>query len=60
MSPSAVTARLRRASELSDLDPDRRLDAKINYSPEAVTARIREALELGRLCAALGRRRGVD
>ena len=50
MSPAAVSARLRRAAELSDLRMDRRLDAKIDYSPEAVDRRLRKVSDLRRLC----------
>ena len=38
---AAVTARLRQASELADLRPEHRLDAKIDLRPEAVTARLK-------------------
>jgi len=53
MSPAAITARLRRASELSDLDPARRLDAKLDMSAAGITRRLREASELLDLCRAL-------
>jgi len=55
MSPEAITARLRRVSELSDLRAELRLHGKIDDSPEAVTAGLREALSLAELCLALGR-----
>jgi hypothetical protein len=53
MSPEAITARLRRASELADLAPARRLDAKLDMSPAGITRRLREASELLDLCRAL-------
>lgn len=53
MSPAAISARLRRASELSDLDPARRLEGKLDMSPGAITRRLREASELLELCRAL-------
>jgi hypothetical protein len=54
MSPDQVTARLKRASALSDLDASKRLDAKLGMSPEGVTKRLREASDLLRLCQRLG------
>jgi hypothetical protein len=54
MSPPAVTARLRRASELSDLHPDRRLDGKLDMTPAAVTTRLKEVAALLRLTLKLG------
>jgi hypothetical protein len=53
MSPEAITARLRRASDLADLAPTRRLDAKLDMSPAGITRRLREASELLELCRAL-------
>ncbi|HKU43818.1 MAG TPA: hypothetical protein VJR89_36915 [Polyangiales bacterium] len=54
MSPSAITARLRRASDLArDLSPERRLDPKLDMSPSAITARLREAAALLELCRKL-------
>ncbi len=58
MSPEAISARLRAASQMSDLSPDRRLDAKLDMSSAGVTARLREASDLYDAClrlAALGR-----
>ena len=56
MSPEAISARIRRVSELSDLREDRRLDGKIDYSPEGISRRIREVSQLRALCLSLGRR----
>ena len=56
MSASAISARLRAASELSDLAPERRLDAKIDMSPQAISARLREAAELLEVCSRLAQR----
>ncbi|HET8933571.1 MAG TPA: hypothetical protein VFN67_09035 [Polyangiales bacterium] len=53
MSKSAITERLRIASALSDLHPDRRLDAKLDMSPRAITQRLREASDLLDLCRRL-------
>ncbi len=59
MTPSAeeVIARLRRASELSDLSAVSRLSAKIDLSPAAVRARLVLASDLLDLCVRLGRAR---
>ncbi|MBX3231576.1 MAG: hypothetical protein KIT84_23890 [Labilithrix sp.] len=54
-SPEEVEARLRRASALSDLRADRRLDAKIDLSPDAIEARLREASSLLTTCLELAR-----
>jgi hypothetical protein len=53
MSAAAIVARLRLASALSDLHPDRRLDAKLDMSPSAITRRLREASDLFDLCRRL-------
>ena len=53
MSRAAVTERLRRASELSDLASERRLDAKLDMSPSGIASRLREASELLELCRTL-------
>lgn len=53
MSPSAITERLRRASKLTDLSAERRLEAKLDMSPSGITARLREASELLALCRKL-------
>ena len=53
MSPEAITARLRRASDLADLSPARRLDAKLDMSAAGITRRLREASELLDLCRTL-------
>lgn len=59
MSPSGVTERLRRCSELADLREGERLPAKIGMSPVAISRRLREVERLRRACAALGRLRRV-
>ena len=56
MTPGAISARLRAVSELSDLAPERRLDAKIDMSPAAISARLREAADLLELCTKLAQR----
>ena len=55
LDPASVTARLQAASDLADLRPEHRLDAKLDLRPEAVSARLRIAGELRDLCRALGR-----
>jgi hypothetical protein len=54
-SAAVITARLRQASELSDLNAERRLDAKLGMSAAAITARLREASALLELCERLAR-----
>ena len=51
----AIRARLQRASDLADLRPERRLEAKIGMSASAVFARLREVSELRALCLELER-----
>jgi hypothetical protein len=46
MNPRAVTDRLRAASALSDLRPDRRLDAKLDMTREGITRRLRQVADL--------------
>jgi hypothetical protein len=53
--PSEVARRLRRASALADLRPERRLDAKLRLDAAGITARLRRASELRDLCARLAR-----
>jgi hypothetical protein len=53
MSASAIVARLKAASDASDLDPRTRLDAKLDMSPEGITARLREVSDLLDLCERL-------
>jgi hypothetical protein len=53
MSKAAITERIRRASAVSDLSPERRLEGKIDMTPKAITARLREAAALLDLCGAL-------
>ena len=56
MSPRAISARLRQASELArDLAPARRLSTKLDMSPAALSARLREAAALLELCHELAR-----
>ena len=55
MRPKAVEARLHRLASLSDLDPARRLDAKIGYSVEAVVGRLRTQSMLSAACRRLER-----
>lgn len=60
MSPSAITARLRQASDLTDLRTAARLHGKVDMSPAGITRRIREVERLRKLCAQLGRLRAVE
>lgn len=53
MSPRATRERLEAASRMSDLSPEKRLDAKIDLSPAGVTKRLREASDLLRACQTL-------
>ncbi len=55
LEPEAVRARLERASELADLRPERRLDAKLDMSSAGVWRRLQIASQLRDLCAALAR-----
>lgn len=55
LNPDAVHARLRQVSDLADLRPEHRLDAKLDMSPEGVLARLRMASELRDLCNALAK-----
>lgn len=57
MDPRSIAARLRHASDLADLRPERRLHAKLDMSPTGVARRLRLASELYDLCLALGRAR---
>jgi hypothetical protein len=57
MSPAAVAARLRAASDLADLDPRRRLHARTDLSAAGVARRIRAVSQLRDLCLRLGRSR---
>jgi hypothetical protein len=55
-----VSRRLRQASDLADLDPGRRLDAKIGLDAARITSRLRRASDLrdlSRRLARLGRGR---
>ncbi len=53
--PEQVYARLKLASDLADLRPERRLDAKLDMSPAGVRRRLQLASELSDLCRALAR-----
>jgi hypothetical protein len=55
MAPEAVFARLKLASDLADLRPEHRLDAKLDMSPRGVMRRLQIASELRDLCNALAR-----
>jgi hypothetical protein len=55
MSAAAITARLTAASDLADLRPEHRLDAKIDLGAAAVTRRLQLASELLEVCQELGR-----
>ncbi len=56
--PEQVHARLKLASDLADLRPERRLDAKLDMSPAGVRRRLQLASELNELCHALGQASG--
>ncbi len=55
MTPSSISARLRRVSEMSELLPERRLDAKIDLSPHGVSSRLREVADLLSACLSLAK-----
>jgi hypothetical protein len=55
LSAAALTARIERASELSDLSAHRRLEGKLDMSADGVSRRLREAFELLEFCASLRR-----
>lgn len=58
MSPEAVAARLRQASDIAgSLRPEARLETKIDMSATAIAARLREASDLLDLCRTLAARR---
>lgn len=54
MSAAAITQRLRRVAELSDLRTRSRLHPKLDMSPAGITRRLREVEQLRRLCLRLG------
>ena len=54
-SASVVELRLRRASDLSDLTAETRLDAKIDLSADGVRLRLKEASDLLETCRQLAR-----
>jgi hypothetical protein len=53
LSAEACTARIERASSLSDLSAGLRLDGKLDMSAEGISRRLREAFELLELCESL-------
>jgi hypothetical protein len=54
MSPSAIDARLRHVSVLSDsITSEQLIEAKIDMSPPAISRRLREVSELRDLCLRL-------
>ena len=53
LAPREIGDRLRLASAMTDLSPERRLEAKIDMSIRGVTSRLREASDLLRACQAL-------
>ena len=55
MGAEAITARLTRAAELSDLRATRRLDTKVDMSPEGITRRLRVQSRLRAACLEWGR-----
>ena len=55
LGPDALTGRLRAASDLADLRPEHRLDAKIDLGAPAVTRRLELVSELREVCLELGR-----
>jgi hypothetical protein len=55
-SADAVSRRLEQVSQMSDLRPEARLAAKIDYRAEAVDRRLRMVSELRRFCIELGQR----
>lgn len=60
MAPEAITRRLRKVAELTDLRSERRLHPKLDLTPEGITARLRQASELQKTCARLARLRPVE
>lgn len=54
MTPEAIEARLREASRLADLRPERRLHAKLDMSSAGIRRRLDLVDELNALCRALG------
>jgi len=54
MDPASIGARLAEVAALTDLDPARRLDAKIDYSPQGIARRLQQVADLRRLCLKLG------
>jgi hypothetical protein len=54
LDPKDIYARLKLASDLADLRPERRLHAKLDMSPAGVWRRLEIASQLSDLCRALG------
>ena len=59
MSAAAITARLRHVGTISDLAPERRLDAKLDMSAAGITRRLAEASDLLQLCQSLAASRSA-
>ena len=51
--PDVILARLEAVARATDLHPEKRLHAKIDYSPEAIERRLRTVEALRRACLAL-------
>ena len=60
MTAQAITDRLRMASALSDLRPDRRLEAKLDMTREGITRRLRQVAALLSLTSKLSGARKED
>ena len=60
MTPSSITARLKKVAELTDLRSELRLDQKLDLSPPAITRRLRQVAALQLACARLARLRATD
>lgn len=53
MSPGAISRRLAMVGQLSDLDPSRRFESKLDLSSQGITLRLRRVSQMRRLCLAL-------
>jgi hypothetical protein len=53
LDPKDIHARLKLASDLADLRPERRLDVKLDMTPAGVRRRLQLASDLSDLCRAL-------
>jgi hypothetical protein len=54
LSAPAIAARLRQASEHTDLHPDRRLQAKLDLTADGIARRIKASAQMLALCRSLG------